>query len=207
MSHALASLFVSLYMLAILMVVALPMSASAAVPARAATWRADLTRVAHSTWGLDAPVATFAAQVHAESGWNPQAVSRVGAAGMAQFMPATATWWCALNRLAPLDCQPSNPVWSMRALVGYDLWLFERVPGRDDYDRMWATLRSYNGGLGHWLNEAKVAQSADRERVDAACGKASRAPVHCLENLAYPDRILNRLQSLYVSWGRTMVPA
>ena len=66
--------------------------AQAQVPAAAARYRLTLLREAHGQWGLDAPVAAFAAQVHQESGWNPQAVSRVGARGLAQFMPATTLW-------------------------------------------------------------------------------------------------------------------
>ena len=91
--------------------------AHAQVPAQAARYRAELVRAAHSQWGLDAPVAALAAQVHQESGWRPDAVSHVGARGMAQFMPATATWWCALNGLGAAACQPHNPTWALRALV------------------------------------------------------------------------------------------
>jgi soluble lytic murein transglycosylase-like protein len=177
-------------------------------PRRAQAYRADLTRVAHSTWGLDAPIPVFAAQLHQESSWDVSAVSPVGAIGMAQFMPATAQWWCNLNSLSAADCQPRNPVWAMRSLVGYDLWLLQRVGGASEYDRMWASLRSYNGGLGHWQNEARLVRPlVDHASVDRACGRASRAAVHCTENLAYPDRILRRLQRLYASWGRSVVPA
>lgn len=178
-------------------------------PAAAAPWRGELLRAAHSQWGLDAPVAVFAAQVHQESGWQPQAVSRVGAQGMAQFMPATARWWCQLQGLQPVDCQPSNPTWALRALVGYDRWLWQRlasadVPPDGAAARMWATLRSYNGGLGHWQAEARLAASPDRLDVDQACGRARRAALHCPENLGYPQRIMVTLQPRYIAWGPTL---
>jgi len=176
--------------------------ARADIPRAALHHRADLVRIAHAEWGLDAPVAAFAAQIHQESGWNPEAVSRVGARGMAQFMPATARWWCEVNKLSADACQPSNPVWAMRALVGYDRWLYERVRGASEFDRLWAALRGYNGGLGWWQQEAKVAGSYERLAVDAACGQARRAAVHCRENLGYPRRILLTLQSRYLAWGR-----
>ncbi len=177
------------------------------LPRNALQHRADLTRIAHSAFGLDAPVPVFAAQIHQESGWNPAAISRVGARGMAQFMPATAEWWCALNKLSAADCQPSNPVWAIRALVGYDQWLLHRVRGPSEYDRTWATLRAYNGGLGHWQREAAlVGAGQGHAAIDAACGRASRSPLHCPENLSYPDRILNRLQQRYASWGRVVGP-
>lgn len=173
------------------------------VPHVAVKYRADLVRTAHAGWGLDAPVAVFAAQIHQESGWNPGAVSRVGAKGMAQFMPATADWWCKANGLGAAACQPENPVWAMRALVGYDRWLFDRVRGPSEFDRLWAALRAYNGGLGHWQQEAATVRPAlDRATVDAACGKARRHPDFCAENRGYPKRILFVLQARYLSWGR-----
>lgn len=193
--------------------------AHAQVPAQAASYRLELVRAAHAQWGLDAPVAALAAQVHQESAWRPDAVSRVGAAGMAQFMPATARWWCELNRLTPAQCQPHNPSWALRALVGYDKYLWDRVPERfDAHDRLWVALRGYNGGLGHWQAEARVAEaslsqaevllqaqraspSPSRQAIDAACGRARRAAVHCPENLGYPQRILHQLQPRYLAWG------
>lgn len=177
--------------------------AASDIPRAALKHRADLTRAAHAAWGLDAPVAAFAAQIHQESGWNPAAVSQVGARGMAQFMPATAQWWCAANGLAASACQPANPIWAMRALVGYDRWLFERVRGASEFDRLWAALRAYNGGLGHWQKEAAtVSPALDRQTVDSACGKARRHASFCPENLGYPRRILTLLQPRYLSWGR-----
>ncbi|MCK9606228.1 MAG: lytic transglycosylase domain-containing protein [Methylomonas sp.] len=180
--------------------------AAPAMPHAASHYRADLTRIAHAEWGLDAPVAVFAAQIHQESAWRPQAVSRVGAVGMAQFMPATARWWCGRLGLAAIECQPTNPHWAMRSLVGYDRWLYARVNGDSEFDLVWAALRSYNGGLGHWLNEARNAGSYQRAAVDRACGSARRAAVHCRENLGYPRRILLTLQPLYTAWGGEVAP-
>lgn len=60
------------------------------IPARAHQYRRVLTQQAYAQWGLDAPIAALAAQVHQESAWRPEAVSHVGARGLAQFMPATA---------------------------------------------------------------------------------------------------------------------
>jgi len=170
-------------------------------------YRRDLVRAAHAQWGLDAPIAAFAAQVHQESAWNPNAVSRVGAHGLAQFMPSTARWWCELIGVRQADCLPHNPVWALRAMVGYDKWLYERTPMRySHYDRFWVSLRSYNGGLGHWQYEARASGQAEptREHVDAACGLARRAAVHCQENLRYPHRILVVLQPRYAGWGPTV---
>ena len=85
----------------------------------------------------------------------------------------------------------------------YDHWLHARTPTRyTPRDRMWVALRSYNGGLGHWLKEARLAApAADRAAIDAQCGRASRHVSHCRENLAYPRLILTKWQPLYASWG------
>lgn len=177
------------------------------IPRAAHQYRGELTRAAHAVWGLDAPIPLFAAQIHQESGWNPSAVSKVGAQGMAQFMPATARWWCELQALPASDCLPTNPTWALRALVEYDRWLYLRVRGPTEYDRLWATFRSYNGGLGHWLQEAATAKPAtDRDAVDAACGRAKRSPIFCPENLGYPRRIMQTLQPRYTTWGPETKP-
>ncbi|MEO7343225.1 MAG: transglycosylase SLT domain-containing protein [Methylotenera sp.] len=178
------------------------------IPRAALKHRAELTRAAHSVWGLNAPIPVFAAQIQQESGWNASAVSHVGALGMAQFMPATSTWWCEINQLSNAQCLPNNPQWAMRALVGYDLWLYQRVKGVNEYDKMHAALRSYNGGLGHWQREAALAVNSNAGRqynrvaIDSMCGKAKRSYIHCRENLTYPHRILNIYQPRYYGWGR-----
>lgn len=184
-----------------LLAFALP--ASAQVPQAARQYRALLVRTAHAAWGLDAPVAVFAAQVHQESAWRPGAVSHVGAQGLAQFMPATTRW---IARLSPALAaqQPFNPAWALRALVTYDRWLYDRAPARyTPRERMHVALRAYNGGLGHWQAEAAATGAAQPTlaQVDAACGKARRAAVHCRENLGYPHRILVVIQPRYATWG------
>ena len=81
------------YLVLLVMGVLLMSRADAAeLPQAALKHRADLTRNARAVWGLEAPVATFASQVHQESRWRPDAVSPVGAQGIAQFMPTTADW-------------------------------------------------------------------------------------------------------------------
>lgn len=180
-----------------------PSNVHAQVPQSALQHRALLVRTSHAVWGLDAPIAVFAAQVHQESGWRPDAVSRVGAAGMAQFMPATSRWIATVDRELASN-QPFSPSWALRALVTYDLQLYKQAPANfTPRDRMWVALRAYNGGLGHWQAEARSTglRQPTRTQVDAACGQARRAAVHCAENLGYPQRILIVLQPRYAAWG------
>lgn len=177
------------------------------LPHTALQHRAELTRTAHSQWGLGAPVATFAAQIHQESSWNPLAVSRVGAAGMAQFMPATARWWCQINGLSATACQPTNPTWALRALVGYNKWLHDRVAASDECNMMAFTLSAYNGGLG-WVQRDKVL--AHKQGLHAGTWfnqvetvNAGRSAANWRENRDYPQRILRKLEPAYVraGWG------
>lgn len=177
-------------------------AAAAEAPSSCVRYQRDVMRAAHAELGLNAPIALFSAQLYQESSCNPQAVSSVGAQGMGQFMPSTSKWWCDLNGLSAAECQPTNPVWSIQALIGYDVWLYDRVKGNTEFDRWWAALRAYNGGLGHWQKEAATVRPAlDHQTVDAACGKARRHVSFCPENLGYPRRILLVLQSRFLSWG------
>lgn len=181
-------------------------AADVTIPRAAQQYRATLVRAAHATWGLDAPVAVFAAQVHTESWWRNDTVSHVGAQGLAQFMPATARW---LPSVAPETGKPEpfNPGWSLRALCTYDKWLWERVAGHSDFERMAFALSAYNGGLG-WVNrdrkKARTLGVDDRrwfgavENVNAGRGKAAFR-----ENRNYPRLILKERQYAYIKagWG------
>lgn len=204
--------FMVAYTVAILLGVLLAFSpnvqAAGYIPPNAVKHRLELTRIAHAEWGLNAPIPLFASQIHQESTWNPSAVSKVGAQGMAQFMPATAKWLCETSGTPVNQCQPQNPTWAMRAMLQYDKWLYARVWGLNEYDRMWATLRAYNGGLGWWQREALLTvakRQATREEIDAMCGKHKRHPLHCKENLNYPRRIMNIYQPRYSGWGRIIM--
>ncbi|MBI1175667.1 MAG: transglycosylase SLT domain-containing protein [Sideroxydans sp.] len=186
---------------------ALPIWACAAtIPRAALHYKRDLIRVVHATWGLDAPVAAFAAQIHQESGWNPRAVSYVGAQGMAQFMPATAKWWCDLNHLSAVDCQPANPIWAMRSLVGYDRWLWNRIKAGDERSHTAMALSAYNGGLGWVYRDQKLASAKGADSLtwfdQVETFNAGRSAASFAENRGYPRRILILLQPLYLSWGR-----
>lgn len=209
----LACIFSSLALILLAMCAPNPAHAQS-IPQAAHQHRATLTRAAHTAWGLDAPIAALAAQVHQESGWRANALSPVGAQGLTQFMPATARWWCAREQQSASECQPYNPTWALRSMVGYDKYLYDLVPARfTPYERLYVALRGYNGGLGHWRAEAAIAAASGATnhfpsltQIDAACGKARRAAVHCAENLGYPRRILLGLQPRYASWGATLFP-
>lgn len=194
----------------ILVAASLPLAAAPAraaeitIPRAAHEYKQLLIRSAHAFWGLDAPVAALAAQVHAESLWRPGAVSAVGARGMAQFMPKTADWIAGLYpHLA--ENAPHNPAWALRALVTYDRYLWDRVSAADGCQRMAKTLAAYNGGLGWLRRDENLARQKGLDQklcfggTDAVNAGRSRAAKK--ENRDYPRRILLELEPGYQAAG------
>ena len=182
-------------------------NAADAIPQQAARYRADLTRCARLYWGFEAPVATFAAQVHQESRWREDARSPVGAQGLTQFMPATAKW---MGNVDPelAGAQPFNPGWALRALAAYDRWLWERVRASTPCDRMAMALSAYNGGLGWIAKDKAMAARNGYEPLDwfdsVESFNSGRNAAAFRENRHYPRRILYELEPLYhdAGWGK-----
>lgn len=194
------------WLLALLLFANLAHASGVTIPRAAKQYRATLVRAAHATWGLDAPVSVFAAQVHTESWWRNNTVSHVGAQGLAQVMPSTAKW---LPSVAPETGKPEpfNPGWSLRALCVYDKWLWDRVAGHSDFERMAFTLSAYNGGLG-WVNrdrkKARALGVDDRRWFGAVENvNAGRSKAAFRENRNYPRLILEERQYAYIKagWG------
>lgn len=177
------------------------------IPPNAERYQRELTRNARVIWGLDAPVATFAGQIHQESQWKTNARSPVGAQGLAQFMPATSRW---ISDIYPAELganQPYNPSWSLRALVQYNQWHWRRITAASDCDRMAFALSAYNGGLGWVQRDRKLAaqRGLDSSRYwdQVERVNAGRSGANFRENRGYPERIIHRWQPLYVDagWG------
>ena len=201
---------------AMLMFILLLAFALLSLPARAATpripetsalYRLKLERVAGREFGLDAPVARLAAQIHQESGWRADARSPF-AIGLTQFTPATARW---LPQVCPAVGEPDpwDPDWALRAQSCYMAWLLGRArpfvyAGAMDACTRWNfALRAYNGGEGMLKRERLATQRAgddandwrevERHRVRA--GWAWR------ENTGYPRRIMLVLEPVYLAAG------
>ena len=172
------------------------------IPTASAKYRLAVERAAAEYFGLEAPSARLAAQLHQESLWNPRASSRF-ADGLAQFTPATADWLPSVcPELGAFD--PWDAGQAIRGAACYDAWLFQRVQGATACDRWAFTLSAYNGGLG-WVQRDKAraaAAGADPERwfgeVDAHSPRAGWA---WRENRGYVDRILLRLEPAYIRAG------
>ena len=181
-------------------------AAFAAIPARADQYRATLIRTAHYTWGLDAPIAVFAAQIHTESRWKTDAKSPVGAVGLAQFMPATARWMPEIDKSLASPA-PTNPGWAIRAMLRYNLWIWNQVQAANVFERMAFVLSSYNGGLGWVQKDKRMATSKGfdpaRWFANVATVNAGRSKPNWRENREYPRQILCTFQQEYVQagWG------
>lgn len=179
-------------------------AAAQTVPPAARQYQRALISNARFVWGLEAPVAVMAAQVHQESGWRADARSRF-ANGLTQFTPSTADW---ISQKFPEDLganQPMNPSWALRALARYDKYLYDRQrTAATECDRWAFTLAAYNGGEG-WINR-------DREMAQKYGASPTRWWGHVEhfsprarwafdENRGYPRRILLQRQPPYRIWG------
>ncbi|MDG9808593.1 transglycosylase SLT domain-containing protein [Pseudomonas juntendi] len=204
-----------LYLSGLLLFIVLPVAAilgnvpvaRADIPAEAQQYRRELTRIAQAEWGLDAPVATFAAQVHQESRWRFNAKSPVGAQGLGQVMPSTAVWLAELFPDTLGNVQPFNSTWSLMALVSYDRWLADRIKGRNACERHAMVLSSYNGGLGWLIRDRKLASAKGADPL-AWFGSierfnAGRSAAAFRENRGYPRLILKTFETQYIAagWG------
>ncbi len=172
------------------------------IPATSAQYRLSVEREAGLQWGLAAPVARIAAQLHQESGWRADAKSAF-ANGLAQFTPATAAW---LPDVCPQvgEADPWDPTWSIRAAVCYDAYLYRAVRAIDECERWAMTLSAYNGGLGWVRRDAALAASKGANpavwfgSVELWTARAAWARE---ENRAYPRRILLTLEPAYIAAG------
>lgn len=174
-----------------------------AYPRQALQYRRALIGNAHQVWGLDAPIATFAGQIHQESAWKETAQSPY-AKGLAQFTDSTAAW---ISKLYPNELgsnQPFSPSWALRALVRYDRLLWGNVKAATGCDRWAMTLSAYNGGSG-WLRRDQRLAASDGKDPTRWWGHvelySNRAGWAFDENRGYPRRILLKLQYLYGTWG------
>lgn len=158
-------------------------------------------------WGLDAPVARMAAQIHLESAWQPAARNPI-ASGLGQFTAGTAA---TMARLYP-ELHPAAPFdsgWSLRAVVIYDLHLHRGLRPRgaaalDDCARWAMVLAAYNGGPG-WIERDRTLTTRRGGDPDRWWGHVAahsgRAPHHHRRNRWYVVRVLCELERRYLVAG------
>ena len=100
------------------------------------------------------PVEILAAQIAAESGWDPTAVSPAGAQGIAQFMPAV---WEQYGIDADKDGSADiwNPVDAIHSAAALNC-INRRLVREASGNRMSNTLAAYNAGYGAVLEHDGV---------------------------------------------------
>jgi len=101
------------------------------------------------------------AQLRAESNFVPNAVSQVGAMGIAQFMPQTWEEVSDKMRLSAYSPTAFMPEYAIPACAFYMNSLHEQwTAKREEIDRYMLTLASYNAGLGNILKAQRLADNA-----------------------------------------------
>jgi len=179
------------------------------IPSKAKAYKSQLRRAAEYAFGLEAPVALFAGQIHQESHWNEKAQSPY-AGGLAQFTPDTADW---IADIYPQELEgqaaPYSPKWAIKALVLYDKYLLEKIEARTGRclprcDHWAMALAAYNGGLS-WIKKDRDMAARDGANPDRWWNQVerytSRSTAAKKENRDYPHRILLNHQWLYAKNG------
>lgn len=108
------------------------------------------------------PPAVIAAQIEAESGWNPRAVSSKGALGLSQFMPDT---WAAMGQDDDRNgiVSPYDPGDAIMAQGRFDCALVQQLKGRVKGDLTSLALAAYNAGPGAVLKYGSIPPYAETQ--------------------------------------------
>jgi soluble lytic murein transglycosylase-like protein len=173
------------------------------IPRDAVKYRREITAVARQTFGIDAPVSTLAGQLHLESGWKADALSHVGARGLAQAMPSTAEWF---EKIHPglTSFARYSPAWSIRFNAAYMKWLRDRVDVGDDCETHAFALQAYVGGLG-WVQKRQKLSPKPWVCLYLTCRiNPGITPANQREASRYPERVIDEISPRYAAagWGR-----
>lgn len=131
-------------------------------------------------------------QVAAESNFNPNAVSPVGARGLSQFMKATFS--DVVKRSGYVQNDIFNPRWNLAAQAWYDRKLYNTWRSkRTELSRIQLMMCSYNSGLRYPLNAQKLCLAAGEKSCNEWDAIRAYAPnVHgwiYKESLGYVKKI------------------
>ena len=118
----------------------------------------DLFRRYSSAAGWDWRL--LAAQCYQESGFDPNAVSSMGAQGLMQLMPATA------DAMGVPEEQRFDPEKNISAAARYIRKVNQSFADiRDSNERIRFTLAAYNGGVGHVQDAQMLARKAGHDHL------------------------------------------
>jgi soluble lytic murein transglycosylase-like protein len=145
---------------------------------------ADIKQAVNLYWVNYPDWLAWKAQLYQESRLNPKAVSPVGAAGLAQFMPGT--WRDVAHRMSfPHGTSPHEAAFAIEAGAYYMATLSAqwRAP-RPALDRHRLAQASYNAGIGHIVAAQKRCGNPNGYAAIMACLPAVTGQ-HSSETLAY----------------------
>ena len=117
----------------------------------------------------------YVAQLQAESSWNPEAVSPVGARGLAQVMPKT---WEEIASEIDVGHNPFVAADAIRAGAYYDSKMFGifKAP-RPEEERLSLGLASYNAGAGSVIRCQKRERSNRYADIESCLPAETRSYV------------------------------
>lgn len=155
----------------------------------------------HKVWGTShdyTPV--LLGQIRQESGGNERAVSRAGARGLTQFMPATFA--DMVRKYPEIGKDPFNASTSIAAQVRYmkeqyDAFALVQQPCQ----RMGYALSGYNGGRGYANRRLKAAKDPQDYFGDARLINPGILASNQKENEEYAERIVFKHQPRYTAYG------
>lgn len=129
------------------------------------------------------------AQLWQESRFDADAVSPVGARGIAQFMPPT--WADVCSRMAlPDGASPFEPKYAIPACAWYmDTLRRQWTAKRSDVELWRLTLATYNTGMGNMLKAQRVSGGANDFTAIMAYLPAVTGAAGALETRTYVSRI------------------
>ena len=132
-----------------------------------------------------------AAQIRAESGFNPNAANAIGAKGLGQAMPAT--WADYIRRgWVPAGSSPFDPLPALQGQHAYMCYLEGRCSG--DFT---AALASYNAGLGSVRKAQALASALGMPDTRAWLRALPRVTgPHAAETQTYVQRI----ETIHLPW-------
>ena len=112
---------------------------------------------------FDVPVAMILAVIRAESSFDPNAISRVGAKGLMQLMPDTFSWLCEEVLNEPHNAQKiQDSVTNVRYGTYYLSYLYEK------FGNWRVALAAYNAGEGkvtEWLSDPALTLDGTLRRI------------------------------------------
>jgi hypothetical protein len=146
------------------------------------------------------PANFFLRLIRQESGFNRNSVSRAGAMGIAQFMPATAHERGLKNPFDPKEALPKS------AELLQDLW--------SEFGNLGLAAAAYNAGRGrvsHWLSGHSSLPLETREYVKAVTGRWpdawARSAGHAVPPFAIGSTSAERSAKAREVWELALIPA